>query len=277
MLQIVKNRFSELLAPGLAILFVVLQAFSMQVFADAKQGSEIFESKCAGCHSIGKGTMVGPDLAKGKSWTEDNLESSIKRMENTVGALSSEEVNSLMDYLKNPETVTTEGSAGSSEKTGAALASEAKSGAAALEILQETAEIAVGSSEEGAQLFDGRRAFAKGGMACNACHSVDGSGSTMGPDLKNISSKMNNAALLVACQQTPFKVMKTAYADHPVSKQEALSLVKYLESVKDQKTAGKGISVMMAGTCGSIFVLVLVAFGYRNRNTSVRKKLQRRQ
>ncbi len=289
-----KMRGAVNLALSLAFLFLNTASAAIADDASAKAGEQIFQSKCAACHTIGKGQLVGPDLAKNKSWTESNLESGIKSMQKTVGPLSDLEISNLRDFLLNPDALlASQAQDGNSSSPAAKNASGKNENSQNSEISQNSAnsqkespdsnedknlpqEIMSGSVIAGAELFDGRRAFEKGGMSCIACHSADGSGNTMGPDLKHVAGKMNKSALIMSCQNTPFKVMKAAYAAHPVSKQEALDLVAYFESIDKEASPKKSVSVMTYGTVGSALIIGLIAFALRNRNSGVRKKLQRR-
>lgn len=255
------------------ILSALASLSSAAAYAGNAEGAALFQSKCAACHSIGKGTLVGPDLAPGKSWKEDNLQASIKRMEKTVGALSEQDVSDLMAFLKNPpsaESATKSTAVPDESKAGAYSPESAKSEASA------PAEIKSGSAVAGGEYFDGRRSFQNGGMACNACHTLDGSSGSLGPDLGKISERMNEAALLAACKQAPFKIMKSAYANHKLTEQEAMDLVKYFESIKDQKPAAEKFPVSLAGAAGTLLIIFAVALGYSKRNSGVRKKLHRR-
>ncbi|MBX9689906.1 MAG: c-type cytochrome [Candidatus Obscuribacterales bacterium] len=250
---------------ALLLISCLLASFSQASLAD---GASVFQSKCSGCHTIGNGKLVGPDLAATKTWTDADLEKAIHRMEASVGPLSSDEVSGLLSYLKNPA-AGAESKAESSAKTEATLTKiESKA--------EESEKVGSGSPFEGSQLFDGRRAFINGGMACNACHSVNGAGSGLGPDLGKISEKYSDSALLASCQQTPFKVMKAAYAKHPITKQEALNLVSYFNSLKTQSPAVDKVPVTLCGAGGAVLILLAITFAYRNRNSEVRKKLQRR-
>jgi cytochrome c553 len=232
---------------------------------------------------------VGPDLAGTKDWPDDKLQAAVKGMEKTVGPLSPDEVNNLVDYLKHSDssassktseasssTDNSKTSADTKTSTDTSTASANTDNSSKNEQPKEDEAIVIGSALEGEMLFDGRKSFVNGGMSCNACHSVEGNGSGLGPDLTNISEKMNDKALLASCQQTPFKVMKAAYANHPVSKEEAANLVKYFDSIKGRQAHPEKFSVSLAGGAGSLIILLLVAVGYRNRNSGVRKKLHRR-
>lgn len=49
--------------PALGLLMSVLWLAPIQHGKAAETGEEIFQSYCAACHTIGKGRLVGPDLA----------------------------------------------------------------------------------------------------------------------------------------------------------------------------------------------------------------------
>jgi len=59
--------------PALGILVIVICLGPTGQGRAAETGQEIFQSQCAACHTIGKGKLVGPDLAgvtsrREKSW-----------------------------------------------------------------------------------------------------------------------------------------------------------------------------------------------------------------
>jgi hypothetical protein len=132
------------------------------------------------------------------------------------------------------------------------------------------------SAERGRRLFYGDEAFKNGGLSCISCHSIDHSGGNMAPDLTLISSKMQPAALVSACEQTPYKVMKSAYKDHAIQHQEALDLQAYLYTVKEPHDKERKLPVELLGGGLAAAILVLIAAGYRGRNKSARSKLHRR-
>jgi hypothetical protein len=88
---------------------------------------------------------------------------------------------------------------------------------------------------------------------------------------------MSETALVSACENTSFKVMKNAYAKHPITHQEARDLAKFFEATQSgQKSANKYQPTWLAGTAVSVAVLATIGIGYRKRNAPVRKKLRRR-
>ena len=49
--------------PALGVLMIVTYMAPIKHVNAAETGQQIFESRCAACHTIGKGKLVGPDLA----------------------------------------------------------------------------------------------------------------------------------------------------------------------------------------------------------------------
>ncbi len=234
------------------------------------EGSKLFQGKCGGCHTIGKGALVGPDLAPAKDWKTVELTATVKRMEKMAGPLSDADVEALVDFLK---TGATKG-----EPTNNNID---VSPVSPLPINSTEAPVAdvkneTGSVEDGELLFSGKKQLSNGGMSCIACHTASGGHSSLGPDLRNIATKMNETALIASCEQTPFKVMRAAYAKHAVTRQEAINLSKYLISLKDKPALPLELPIGLYGAVGATAIMGALAVFYRKRNTSVSAKLRRR-
>lgn len=45
-----------------ALLLFASAALAVSLTQSAEEGEQIFKQKCAGCHTIGGGRLVGPDL-----------------------------------------------------------------------------------------------------------------------------------------------------------------------------------------------------------------------
>ncbi len=249
-------------------LFLTVSFSTAQAWAG--DGSSLFSQKCAGCHTVGGGNRIGPDLAPAVKWSSSDLAKAVKRMEKNVGPLTGEEVDSLVAYLRNPKAA----NASSSQATTTSSSSSESSPKS--ELTQTPQAIEPASADKGRRLFFGDDSLGQGGLSCISCHRVDDAGGTMGPDLTLIGAKMPESALISACEQTPYKVMKTAYLEHPVTHQEALDLAAYLFSLKGPHQKSMQFPVSMIGFAIAAFVFAIIAFGYRNRNKSVRAKLQRR-
>lgn len=227
---------------------------------DPSNGAALFAEKCTACHSIGKGALAGPDLAKVQEWTDADLSGAVSRMQNMVGPLDDVQIKDLVAFLKTPA------AAKSLEKK----QEEAKA-IAAVEQDKEPA-----SATMGHDLFFGTKRFANGGMSCVSCHSSGASGGNLGPDLTALADRMSETAIISACENASFKVMKAAYADHKVTHQEARDLAKYFEQSKGTDNRRALEPAWLAGSAVTAFALVAIGIGYRNRNSAVRKKLTRR-
>lgn len=273
------------------IFAVMMTSLAVVLPGAAQDASQIFSEKCASCHTMGKGPLVGPDLASSKFQPEAQIEANVKRMQNQAGTLDEGEVEALVQYLKSGGTTgatatstststsststSTSTSASETQKTPATKTADEK-GKTESAITHQTPEDEPGSVSVGEELFTGKRTFKNQGMACAACHSVTGAASGgLGPDLSAISIKMNTAALVVAAEKAPYRVMKDAYKNNLVTHDEAVDLAAYMSTLKGTKTRHP-IQVELLGFIGAAILIAAVAFGYRNRNKSARDKLTRR-
>ena len=213
-----------------------------------------FLMKCAACHTVGRGALVGPDLKPATGWARKDLAAGVKRMEKNVGPLKDEEVALICDLLQAPNVLDR-------------LSAEQQRIA-----LKQVAKMEPASAAKGKRLFTGVDPLTNGGVACMACHRAEGVGGTLAKDLTGIFALRGAAPLQSACENTNFPVMKAVFRAHPVTKQEALHLVKYFESLQPASTQSDP-AVAGVGTVGALFALGLVALGYRGRNRGVRAKL----
>lgn len=281
----------------IAPLIVVLLAFlCITSTCDARAADNqvlLFNDKCSGCHTIGGGDLAGPDLSHTAKWTESDLTQAVKRMEQNVGSLSDDEVSELVKFLKNEKAAAllkqseTQIAADSNPSGEPDAAGKGSSGpddnmidpgpnTAMSGKSQGQSKSVVASAERGEALFQGRAAFQNGGMSCIACHQAGGSGGLLGPDLSRVASKMSETALASACEKTAFKVMRPAYKDHPVTRQEARDLARYFVKLNEIKSTKREAPVGLIACSAAGGIIALIAIGYRNRNTSVRKRLKGR-
>lgn len=270
--------------------------FSLQPL-QAADGQSLFASKCSGCHTVGGGVLVGPDLAICVKRQASDLAASVKAMEKSAGPLTDDEVTALVKYLQGGASSS---SSSSSENQNETLAQATGQGPMALEADDKTtagngAAVVAGpkvptseslvdkaSVDKGRRLFFGEVAFSKGGLSCIACHqseagnSLADGGSNLGPDLALIGKKMPYQALVAACEKAPFKIMRTTYEASPLTRQEAQDVAAYLSTLKGEQSAASISSVSVAAALLAASVMLAIAFGYRFRNKSARAKLSRR-
>lgn len=239
------------------------QAGSLQ--QSAQEGEAIFQQKCAACHTIGGGKLVGPDLEgvtarRDMQWLAEFIarpDQMIASGDPTAEALLAENNNIPMPNL------------GLSEAEVQALLAYLEAGAdAAPSPAGEPAAAALpqGAVASGAALFSGEQSLANGGPACIACHSVSSLGSmgggTLGPDLTFVFRRYGAAGLSSALSTLPFPTMQGAFANRPLTAQEAADLYAYFEwantNAPDPRPATTNFFLL--GLAGTLALFAVLAF-----------------
>jgi len=224
--------------------------------------ADFYLSRCAGCHTVGGGDLTGPDLAPSTEWPAADLAKAVERMEKNVGPMSDERVASLVELMKGPRLA---------ERLSAARERQVEEMAATLE---------PASPRRGADLFHGGEAFASGGLPCAACHRAGDAGGTLAADLTDAAVRLGEPALVSAAENPGFPLMRAAYRDHPVTRQEAVHLAAYLAALEPPAEGAAAAAVPPAGPPigawgGGIAAVLLAAMllVYRGRNRGVRGPL----
>jgi len=194
----------------------------------------LFGTKCASCHTYGKGDKVGPDLKgvtdrRSRVWLTAWIRSServIKRGDPTAVALfnkfkqermpdqsiAPEEVQALIDYLAAGGPAITE-----STRTRHAMTAT-------------PAEVA-----RGRQLFMGTVSAKSDDASCATCHMVRehvaSIGATFGGDLTHVYSRFQDTALSAFLKQPCFPRVLGKDGVPPLSEDEAFSIKAFLRQV----------------------------------------------
>lgn len=198
---------------------------SLAAASPAATGPQLFEERCAPCHSIGGGDGAGPDLVNARRLGPAGLHAALKRMETNAGPLTAADVDSLVAFLDT-----------------------AKAAAPPPKI-----ELPRGIPANGRQLFFGEKTFANAGTPCFACHAAGGEGGSLGADLTN--AKVDVAAVAT---KPAFPLMKAAYGAHPVTDAEALDLAAFVAETKQGRReravhgAAAGIALVAFAAVGLI-------------------------
>lgn len=209
--------------------------------ARADSGKELFEAQCAGCHTIGGGDGVGPDLegvgaVRPAEWLvrviaePDKMTARkdparmelIKKfgMEMPNLGISRDDAQKIVTYLQ-------AGAAQPSAKEGAgpeSTAATAPPDGAAREETVPTKELL----SRGRALFTGAERFAKGGASCASCHGLrypGVNGGTLASDLTGLYTRMGESGVRGVLKSLGFPVMKSIYAQRPLNEDEATALV----------------------------------------------------
>lgn len=140
--------------------------------------------------------------------------------------------------------------------------------------------ITAGNADHGRDLFMGYAHFENGGPPCMGCHSVGENGllggGAMGPNLTNVSSQRSQTEILAVLSNTGRKispVMRPIYADHPLTWEEQVDLLAFLETSVGQPESDKELLVFGISLFGSVAAAVVIGFFYRGRMRGARRPL----
>ncbi len=258
----------------------------------ASQGEQIFQAKCASCHTIGKGVLVGPDLL-GVTERQDVewLREFIQNPDQVIASgdptatqllqefnnlpmpnlgLSDQEVGDLIAFLQSQSS--------SAQTTDEATSppSRAEGGAASKPQLS-------GDIARGQALFTGSAKLANGGPACMACHHVTGigvwGGGVLGPDLTFVANRYSESGLTSVLQTLPFKVMQDVYNGKPLTPQEQADLAAYFiqqgSQTQSEQALATPVFMGFGGVIGVLLFLVMYFF-WRGQRHGMATRIRRR-
>ncbi|MGH7660738.1 MAG: c-type cytochrome [Vulcanimicrobiaceae bacterium] len=242
----------------------------------ADDGGTIFQSKCAACHTIGKGKTVGPDL-KGITSKEphDWLVKWVSKPSAVIAAgdptatalvkqyplqmpdlgLSSADVDAVLSYI--------------AQQSGGAAAGGAAAAAPAAAFPQ-------GDSAHGRELFVGGARFKNGGPPCMSCHSISGigalGGGTLGPDLSGAYQKYGGTEGLESfISGLPTPTMNAVWSKEPLTPQEIADVTSF---VKEAAVTARPLNsigqLALLAVLGLVILAIIIASYWRRRLLSVR-------
>jgi cytochrome c2 len=210
--------------------------------ASAEKGEALFQQKCAACHTIGKGRLVGPDLqGVGQRVTRDWMErfvaapSKMHTAKDPIAlkllkefniqmpdlGLSKEEVDAVVNYLEGP--------------------TEAEHHAPASSQPAATPPAQAGDAAVGKELFTGAVRLQNGGPGCMGCHTVAGVGSLgggiLGPDLTQVYQRFGQAGLASVLGTLPFPTMQGVYQNKPLTQTEQADLLAFFTQGNQKNVA----------------------------------------
>jgi len=253
---------------------------------DPVAGEQAFKTKCAACHTIGGGKLVGPDLKevttrRDDAWLKvfiatpdkvlasgDPIAAQLLKESNNVPmpnlALSPREVEDLIAYLA--------GQSAATAPAGGAAPAQPAVPAVALN----------GSAEQGRLAFTGRARLGGGGTACIACHAVEGvgalGGGALGPDLTQVQARYGGPGLAAALGTLPFPSMQGIFADKPLTPAEQADLLAFFAAA-DQGAAPRpqrNLLVSLGAGAGLAGVLFIgMAFFWPRQRLSIAQRLRK--
>lgn len=267
-----KNVFLGLmLAFLLAFLATAARVAFAQPSAQTPDGEALFKEKCAACHTIGSGDLVGPDLSgvadrRDHDWltkwisapdqalaSGDPIATELLAKYNNIPmpnlALTPEQVNALLVYLGSGAT-TSGGAAG----------------------------LPAGNATSGKAYFVGDQRFENGGPHCISCHSVAGIGSlgggNLGPDLTTSGFVRSDAAFASFMGAPSTQTMGAIWANTPLTPQEQADLYAFLsKATVTQREPSALLQIALLAIVGAAAWIALANFYWGKRLRGVRKPM----
>lgn len=238
----------------LCILICPLLLFAAPARVEAQDvGQQIFSDRCAACHTIGDGRLIGPDLQnvserRDQDWLIRFIQSSqslVRSGDETAVAvfeeyggmimpdqpLSEAEVLAVLGYVASESGNDIEGMP----------APPAEAERPEDEEPTATEEETRSLVATGEALFVGRTDFTGGATACNACHTASGGGSVTGgtfaADLTTAHSRLGEAGILAMVTNPPFPAMRTALGRTMPTQEEAQAIAAFLQANEQSAAA----------------------------------------
>ncbi len=275
--------------PVLGVLTIFLCIGSIQNASAADPGEQVFQNNCAGCHSVGGGALVGPDLAgvhdrRSQAWLEGFIKSSQSMING--GDPDANALYKKFNQIRMPDMSLTDGQI--TEVLVYIKAAGATTGTTGAQKPAKKPQ-KVATKEDltrGQNLFQGKLRFENNGPTCISCHNVTNDavigGGVLAKELTRVFSKMGGTGVRAILGRAPFPVMEAAYKDKPLTETEIFSLVTFLQDADEQhayhnpRDYGKGL--LLSGVIGAFILFVFYSLLWlRRRKDSVNQKIYDRQ
>ena len=267
---------------------------------DAVSGEALFKAKCAACHTVGAGKLVGPDL-KGVTTRRDAvwLSAWIKQPDKVLAAgdpiatkllaennnipmpnlaLSAANVSDLIAYLQ--------GGGGAPVASSTSTAGASLTPAAPItQPVTNIAEVLMmkGDPDYGEMLFTGAIPLTNGGTACMACHSVEGAGllggGGLGPDQTHVYTRYGGDAGLAGVLATlPFRTMQGIFANKLLTINEQADLRAFFaraDKLGQPRTKMNLQTILGAGSGVALVLLAGMLFFWPRQRSSLAQRLRK--
>ena len=241
-----------------------------------------FTGNCAGCHTIGGGPLLGPDL-KGLS-ERQSREWLVDWIMNPLGVLASDDPYAL-ELQRAARGAVMTSTPGMNEARANQLLDfiDAQSQLEQSLFMGAAAEQPLSPEEAalGRELFVGVRLPKNGAPACIACHTVSDlgglGGGRLGPDLTHAYGRLGGRKGLIPwLGAVPSATMRPIFQEHPLAEDEIIALVAFLKEETENdgpENQAAVVNFLLFGVAGAAVLLALFDRIWNRRFTGVRKPL----
>ena len=251
-------------------------------------GETIFQAKCAACHTIGKGKLVGPDLKDVTARRDVQWLKSFIADPNKLFAANDPTAQQLLSESNNVKMPALGLTAAEVDTLMAFLAKSGPAAGSAAAPAGQAATAGGGDPASGHRVFTGELALANGGLSCIGCHTVSGIGSlgggALGPDLTHAAQRYPGAGLAAVLRNVPFPTMVGPFANRPLTPQEEADLVAFLVQADQGQASVPPFSagaitlntwwVLGIGLAGTAALTLLLAVFWPRQRQSISARLR---
>ncbi len=250
----------------------------------AQEAAETFQTTCIGCHTIGGGKLVGPDLKN----VEDRRDRDwlVSFIVDPAGMLNSGDAYAAQILAESNGVPMPPVPGMTAKKAEALLDLIARESAA-----ETSAFSGIEVSEEpftpedianGQAYFLGLKKFQNGAPACISCHSVgsmDGlGGGQLGVDLTKVYDRLDGRKALASWLVAPAtEIMRPVFASQVLNSDEITPLVAFFEdaAANQEETSGAGPRMMflLFGLGGAVLMFFVAHSIWSKRFRGVRRSL----
>lgn len=285
------NQRNDVFAAGLwktiVLLIPLVLAATVPTARAQDSGAALFQQRCAQCHSIGHGRLVGPDLKgitsqRSVAWLhrfishpqqfaqggDADAKALLAKYKIPMPDqdLSNGQIDAILQYIDRSGSVTV-------DKAVPDLGAGRAGAAPAFSAQQVNA---------GARLFNGETRFSGGAVACVACHSVSDpavsyGGGRLAVDLTGIFGQLGAGGINAMLSSPAFPPMIAAYGGRPLTSTEITDLTAFLEHASAQPPAtmpsNDSAEILLGGgVVGLAMFLFLINLVWRERKTEHTKR-----